>query len=72
MNPSLSDAERRVYDAIMRLEATLARRPSQQEIARAAGYKSKGSANKYIKRLEEKGWLKRDYEGLSTLRLAAA
>lgn len=68
MQRPISVQAKRVYDAILDLERRLGRRPSQQEVALAAGYKSKGSANKYIKELERAGWLQRDYWGLSTLR----
>ncbi len=70
--PPLSEAEQRVLAAITRLEALRGRRPYQQEIAHEAGYRSKASANKYIKQLEQKGYLQRDYLGLGTLKLAAA
>ena len=68
----LSEAEQRVLSAIQRLETRLDRRPSQQEIAWEAGYRSKASANKYIELLEEKGCLQRDYQALGTLKLATA
>jgi SOS-response transcriptional repressor LexA len=68
MLKAISPQANRVFDAILRLEAKLTRRPFQQEIAGEAGYKSKSSANKYIKELETAGWLRRDYLGLNTLR----
>ncbi len=68
MQRPVSVQAKRVYDAILDFERSVGRRPSQQEVAVAAGYKSKGSANKYIKELERAGWLTRDYWGLSTLR----
>jgi SOS-response transcriptional repressor LexA len=58
----------RVYYAVLYLEERLGYRPSQQEIANQASFRSKGSANKYIKELEVAGWIVRDYLGLNTLR----
>lgn len=68
MKKPISPQADRVYGAILRLEERLGRRPFQQEVAVEAGFRSKGSANKYIKELERAGWLLRDYLGLNTLR----
>jgi hypothetical protein len=67
---SISEQAGRVFAAIIHLEEMIGRRPFQQEIAVNAGFRSKSSANKYIKELESAGWLQRDYLGLSTLRPA--
>lgn len=68
MSP-LSHQERLILHAIQHLEIELGRRPYQQEIAHGAGFRSKASANKYIKSLEAKGHIQRDYNAPSTLRV---
>ncbi len=57
----VSSQAQRIFSVIEPLEQRFSRRPSQQEIALEAGFRSKGSANRYIKELEQAGWLTRRY-----------
>ncbi|MCD4688994.1 MAG: repressor LexA, partial [Desulfuromonadaceae bacterium] len=45
--------------------------PSQQEIAKAFGFRSLGTVQNYLVRLEREGLLSRDWNGRRSLRLAA-
>ena len=70
MSP-LKPQEARILAAVQPLEEKLGRRPYQIEIANAAGFRSKACANKYLKSLEAKGYIERDYAGRHTLRVRA-
>lgn len=67
--PTVSRREAQIHAAIDPLEAELGRRPFQREIAEKVGLKSKGCVNKYLKRLEAKGLLERNYLGRDTLKV---
>ena len=64
--------EKRVYSAIGILELQFGRRPTHRELCAETGFKSKASINKYIVSLEIKGYVKRNYNGISTLKYRAA
>lgn len=70
MSP-LTPKQKQVFDFIARHIETRGFAPSQQEIARAFGFRSLGTVQNYLVRLEREGLLSRDWNGRRSLRLAA-
>lgn len=71
MSP-LTPKQKRVFDFIARHIETRGFAPSQQEIARAFGFRSLGTVQNYLVRLEREGLLSRDWNGRRSLRLATS
>ncbi|MEZ4485714.1 MAG: transcriptional repressor LexA [Syntrophotaleaceae bacterium] len=71
MSP-LTPKQKQVFDFIARHIETRGFAPSQQEIARAFGFRSLGTVQNYLVRLEREGLLSRDWNGRRSLRLAAS
>lgn len=70
MSP-LTPKQKQVFDFIARHIETRGFAPSQQEIAAAFGFRSLGTVQNYLVRLEREGVLKRDWNGRRGLRLAS-
>jgi repressor LexA len=68
----LTPKQKQVFDFIARHIETRGFSPSQQEIARAFGFRSLGTVQNYLVRLEREGLLNRDWNGRRSLRLAAS
>ncbi len=71
MSP-LTPKQKQVFDYIARHIDEQGFAPSQQEIARAFGFRSLGTVQNYLVRLEREGLLDRDWNARRSLRLAAA
>ena len=70
MSP-LTPKQKQVYDYIARHIEDQGFAPSQQEIARAFGFRSLGTVQNYLVRLEREGLLDRDWNARRSLRLTA-
>ncbi len=70
MSP-LTPKQKLVFDFIARYIERQGFAPSQQEIAQAFGFRSLGTVQNYLVRLEREGLLSRDWNGRRSLRLAA-
>lgn len=70
MSP-LTPKQKQVYDYISRHIEEQGFAPSQQEIARAFGFRSLGTVQNYLVRLEREGLLDRDWNARRSLRLTA-
>ncbi len=63
--------QKQVFDFIAQHIKSQGFAPSQQEIAKAFGFRSLGTVQNYLIRLEREGLLSRDWNGRRSLRLAA-
>ena len=70
MSP-LTPKQKQVFDFIARHIETRGFAPSQQEIAQTFGFRSLGTVQNYLVRLEREGLLSRDWNGRRSLRLTA-
>ena len=70
MSP-LTPKQKQVLDFIAQHIESEGFAPSQQEIARAFGFRSLGTVQNYLIRLEREGLLSRDWNGRRSLRLTA-
>lgn len=70
MSP-LTPKQKQVFDFIAHHIENQGFAPSQQEIAKAFGFRSLGTVQNYLVRLEREGLLHRDWNGRRSLRLAA-
>ena len=70
MSP-LTPKQKQVFDYIARHIEQRGVAPSQQEIAEAFGFRSLGTVQNYLVRLEREGLLSRDWNARRSLRLAA-
>jgi repressor LexA len=70
MSP-LTPKQKQVFDYIARHIERQGVAPSQQEIAEAFGFRSLGTVQNYLVRLEREGLLQRDWNARRSLRLAA-
>jgi repressor LexA len=70
MSP-LTPKQKQVFDYISRHIERQGVAPSQQEIADAFGFRSLGTVQNYLVRLEREGLLQRDWNARRSLRLAA-
>jgi repressor LexA len=70
MSP-LTPKQKQVFDFIARHIESQGFAPSQQEIAKAFGFRSLGTVQNYLVRLECEGLLSRDWNGRRSLRLTA-
>ncbi|APG25750.1 transcriptional repressor LexA [Syntrophotalea acetylenica] len=71
MSP-LTPKQKQVFDYIARHIETRGFAPSQQEIARAFGFRSLGTVQNYLVRLQREGLLDRDWNARRGLQLRAA
>lgn len=71
MSP-MTPKQKQVFDFISQHIENQGFAPSQQEIAKAFGFRSLGTVQNYLVRLEREGLLIRDWNGRRSLRLAAA
>ncbi len=70
MSP-ITPKQKQVFDFIAQHIESQGFAPSQQEIAKAFGFRSLGTVQNYLVRLEREGLLSRDWNGRRSLRLAA-
>lgn len=70
MSP-ITPKQKQVFDFIAQHIESQGFAPSQQEIAKAFGFRSLGTVQNYLVRLEREGLLNRDWNGRRSLRLAA-
>lgn len=70
MSP-ITPKQKQVFDFISQHIESQGFAPSQQEIANAFGFRSLGTVQNYLVRLEREGLLSRDWNGRRSLRLAA-
>jgi repressor LexA len=71
MSP-LTPKQKKVFEYIARHIEEQGFAPSQQEIARAFGFRSLGTVQNYLVRLEREGLLERDWNARRSLRLTAS
>lgn len=70
MSP-ITPKQKQVFDFIAQHIESQGFAPSQQEIAKAFGFRSLGTVQNYLVRLEREGLLSRNWNGRRSLRLAA-
>ncbi|APG26785.1 repressor LexA [Syntrophotalea acetylenivorans] len=71
MSP-ITPKQKQVFEFISQYIESQGFAPSQQEIAKAFGFRSLGTVQNYLVRLEREGLLSRNWNGRRSLRLAAA